>query len=74
MTTEIDRGDAPIRRMPCTTRPGTGYLPIELALRDMRTANGRDPDTGDGTGNESWIGLCLGMIVLDTLSGTGHPV
>lgn len=40
----------------------------------MRTANGRDATTGAGDGNESWIGLSLGMIVLDTLSGNGRKV
>jgi len=74
MTTVTDRGGASIRRVHCVLRPGTGYLPLELALRDMRTVNGRDPDTGDGPGNDSWTGLCLGMIVLDTLSGTNESV
>jgi hypothetical protein len=45
-----------------------------LALRDMRQANGRDAVTGVGEGNESWIGLSLAMIVLDTLSGTSSGV
>jgi hypothetical protein len=35
----------------------------------MREANGRDPETGRGDGNDSWIGLALGMIVVDSLSG-----
>lgn len=35
----------------------------------MRYANGRDLVTGEGDGNESWIGLLIGMVVLDTLSG-----
>jgi hypothetical protein len=35
----------------------------------MRTANGRDPETGDGDSNGSWIGWSIAMIVLDTLSG-----
>jgi hypothetical protein len=34
----------------------------------MRMANGRDATTGEREGNESWIGLCLGMVVLDSLS------
>jgi len=42
---------------------------LVLALRDMRCANGRDPTTGDGAGNDSGIGLVIGMTVLDTLSG-----
>jgi hypothetical protein len=33
-----------------------------------RAASGRDPETGNGDGNSSWIGLSLGMIVLDSLS------
>jgi hypothetical protein len=49
------------------------YSNLVLALRDMRTANGRDPVTGEGDGNESWIGLTLAMIVLDTLSGSTQP-
>jgi hypothetical protein len=44
------------------------YSNLFLALRDMRSANGRDPATGTGDGNDSWIGLALGMIVLDILS------
>jgi hypothetical protein len=40
----------------------------------MRQANDRDPTTGSGDGNESWIGLSLAMIVLDTLSGDDHDV
>jgi len=40
-------------------------------LRDIRSANGRDPETGDGDGNDSWIGLSIAMIVLDTLSSDG---
>jgi hypothetical protein len=53
----------------CDLRSSNLYPSLILALRDMRDANGRDPATGDGDGNESWIGLTLGMIVLDTLSG-----
>jgi hypothetical protein len=40
----------------------------------MRHANGRDPVTGLGEGNESWIGLSIAMIVLDTLSGSAPKV
>jgi hypothetical protein len=40
----------------------------------MRGASGRDPETGAGDGNESWIGLSLAMIVLDTLSGSSDGV
>ncbi|MDG4834822.1 hypothetical protein O7627_36760 [Solwaraspora sp. WMMD1047] len=47
------------------------YPTLVLAVRDMRTANGRNETTGEGTGNESWIGLSIAMTVLDTLtSGT----
>jgi len=38
----------------------------------MREANGRNREIGDGDGNSSWIGLSLGMIVLDSLSGLGR--
>lgn len=46
------------------------YTTWFLALRDMRTANGREETTGAGEGNNSWIGLAMGMIVLDILSTT----
>jgi hypothetical protein len=36
----------------------------------MRDACGRDAETGAGDGNDSWIGLTMGMIVLDTLTGS----
>jgi hypothetical protein len=39
----------------------------------MRTANGRSEETGDGLGNESWIGLSIGMTVLDTLTKASDP-
>jgi len=75
MTTLADRGRTAVTRVDCTLPPERNvYLPLELALRDMRTANGRDENTGERPGNESWIGVCLGMIVLDTLSGTSTPV
>lgn len=48
-----------------TGRPSTLYL----ALRDLRAANSRHPETGRGVGNESWVALTLAMIVLDTLAG-----
>jgi hypothetical protein len=50
------------------------YRSFVLALRDFREACGRDATTGVGDGNASWIGLSLGMIVLDTLSGSGSKV
>ena len=37
----------------CPLRPDSVYLPLELTLRDMRTANGRTEDTGAGLGNVS---------------------
>lgn len=76
MTTLLDRGGfgkrGPILR--CELNETKIYSTLILALRDMRTANDRDPATGAGDGNESWIGLSLGMIVLDTLSGSGPNV
>jgi hypothetical protein len=50
------------------------YPRLVLALRDMRKANGRDPDTGMGGGNESWVGLSIAMIVLDSLTSSSDPV
>jgi hypothetical protein len=44
------------------------YPTLVAALRDMRHANGRDETTGEGGGNISWVGLSIGMIVLDTLT------
>jgi hypothetical protein len=58
----------------CPLRQSNLYPTLVLALRDMRQANGRDPETGTGDGNESWIGLSLAMIVLDTLSGPSAGV
>ena len=57
--------------LPCSLRETNLYPSLVLALRDMRTANGRDPATGEGGGNDSWIGLTMGMIVLDSLTGRG---
>jgi len=75
MTTLADRGGTAVTRVDCALPSDRNvYMPLELALRDMRTANGRDENTGDGPGNESWIGVCLGVIVLDTLSGTSTSV
>lgn len=76
MTTLADKGgkSGAGGRLHCPVRAEHVYPPLELALRDMRTANGRNATTGDGPGNESWIGLCLGMIVLDTLSGDASHV
>ncbi len=75
MTTELDRvtpGGTP-NRLPCNLEPSGIHPTLALALRDMRLAHGRDPVTGDGPGGDSWVGLVLGMVVLDTLSGnTGN--
>lgn len=40
----------------------------------MRTANGREPQTGAGHDSGSWIGLAIGMVVLDTLTPESEPV
>jgi hypothetical protein len=69
MTTERDHGNHEREMLRCELRDSHLYPSLELALRDMREANGRDPMTGAGDGNESWIGLSMAMIVLDTLSG-----
>ena len=69
MTTERDHGSRELKMLRCELRGSHLYPRLELALRDMRQANDRDPTTGTGDGNESWIGLSLAMIVLDTLSG-----
>jgi hypothetical protein len=69
MTTEQDHGNHEIEMLRCELRHPHLYPSLILALRDMRQANGRDPTTGAGNGNRSWIGLSLAMIVLYTLSG-----
>ncbi len=69
MTTEQDYWNNGQRMLHCELRSSNLYPALVLALRDMRKANGRDEATGAGEGNESWIGLSLAMIVLDTLSG-----
>jgi hypothetical protein len=75
MTTQRDcgAGDQP-SMLHCPRSQSSLYPTLVLALRDMRQANGRNPETGTGEGNESWIGLCLAMIVLDTLSGSSNGV
>jgi hypothetical protein len=40
----------------------------------MREAHRRDPFTGAGNGEANWLGLALGMVVLDTLSGNAKKV
>ncbi|MEU3624818.1 hypothetical protein BS329_17900 [Amycolatopsis coloradensis] len=76
MTTELDKGcegeTGPM--LSCHLNGTHTYSSLILALRDMRSANDRDPATDAGDGNDSWIGLVLGMIVLDNLSGTGGEV
>lgn len=37
----------------------------------MRTAHGRHDVTGAGPGNQSWVGLAIGMVMLDTLREPG---
>lgn len=70
MTTHLDSGTLPAPTMlRCDLNDSGLYPTLVLALRDMRAANGRDPLTGEGDGNESWIGLTLGLIILDTLTG-----
>ena len=74
MTTQLDRGsDLAPTMLRCELSPSNLYTSPVLAIRDMREANGRDLVTGSGEGNASWIGLSLGMIVLDTLSGSAGP-
>lgn len=76
MTTRLDLGTNPKPEMLRCPRSSTNvYSTLVLALRDFRHANGREGETGAGDGNESWVALSIGMIVLDTLSGTpGEPV
>lgn len=74
MTTEHDLGSAEVERLPTPMRDSNLYPTLVLALRDMRKACGRNEDDGHGVGNDSWIGLSLGMIVLDTLSGEDEDV
>ena len=44
------------------------YSTLLLAVRDMRRANDRDQDTGEGDGNDYWGGLLIGFAVLDVLT------
>jgi hypothetical protein len=74
MTTKSDHGLAVEgwARVPCPLGTGHVFSPSFLALRDMRSANHRDEETGglqEGhTPSSSWMGLTLGMIVLDSLT------
>ena len=74
MTTTLDYANAAAPSLPCPLRGSGLYPSLVLAMRDFRTANARDPETGAGVGNHSWIALALGMIVLDTLSGSNQDV
>jgi hypothetical protein len=68
MTTQLDRGSDPAPSMlRCELQASNLYPNLVLALRDMRQANGRDLVTGDGEGNESWIGLSLGVASLEVV-------
>lgn len=69
--TTIDHGTNAVPMLQCPDRTISIYSTLTLALRDMRKANGRDLVTGTGKGNESWIGLSLGMVIIDTLTGPG---
>jgi hypothetical protein len=68
MTTRLDHGRRKPQMLKTPVRDSSLHPSLVLALRDMRMANGRDATTGEREGNESWIGLCLGMVVLDSLS------
>jgi hypothetical protein len=73
VTTKRDHGKSPPLMLRCSATEGRHLFPsLMLALRDMRHASGRNPETGEGDGNESWIGLSIGMIVLDTLRGSSR--
>ena len=74
MTTARDQGTQEQHRLRCPLNDQMLYSPILLALRDLRTANGRDPETGDGRANESWIALSVGMVVLDSLTPSDQQV
>lgn len=74
MTTSRDQGGRSTSMLACPLNDTNLYRSLVLALRDLRLACGRDQVSGEGNGNESWIGLCLGMVVLDTLSGEGPKV
>jgi hypothetical protein len=68
VTTECDQGDTHVDMRQCPVKPKGVYQSRVLAMRDMRTASGRDAESDDGEGNGSWIGLALGLMVLDTLT------
>ena len=68
-----DHGDRPPSMIQCPVGIAPVHSSLTLALRDMRTATARDEETGDGPGNASWIGLSIGMTVLDTLTKASDP-
>lgn len=72
--TTADHGADAVSMLVCDERADHRYPSLILAMRDMRRANGRDVRTGDGDGNESWTGLAIGMVALDTLSGSDPDV
>lgn len=73
MTTLNDHGDRPPSMIQCPVDIAPVHSSLTMALRDMRTANDRREETGDGPGNQSWIGLSIGMTVLDTLTKASDP-
>ncbi|MGA8297587.1 MAG: hypothetical protein WB770_11140 [Acidimicrobiales bacterium] len=68
MTSELDHANSHVSMLRCELGSTSLYSSLVLAVQDMRTANGRDEVTGDGSGNDSWIGLTLGMTVLDSMT------
>lgn len=68
MTTQQDKGPDAGPMLLCDLDETDTRTTWFLALRDMRTANGRNAATGAGEGNNSWIGLTVGMTLLDILS------
>ena len=55
----------------CPAGATSVHSSLTLGLRDMRTAHGRHAETGEGAGSRSWMGLVVGMAILDTLTGPG---
>jgi hypothetical protein len=75
VTTKGDHGRSPPAMLRCPITDGRHLFPsLVLALRDMRHSNNRNPASGEGDGNDSWIALSIGMIVLDTLTPDTDPV
>jgi hypothetical protein len=69
MTTTSDHGGVSPTMLRCPLGSDSIYPSLVLALRDMRAAHGRNEETGSGLGTQSWIGLSIGMTILDTLTG-----